>query len=151
MSCSTRNYKNCHFKSCEQYYNTNPQALAAGATIPLNILGNRVVDTGVSIEAEPNGFQTLKTGLYAISADIVINTTTDGDVILQIKRDGVVLPCSVRRFTAGTGYREVHTETKQLIEGCCADVSHTFTFELVSVDTAVSSVTSVCAGMTKLA
>lgn len=151
MSCGNFGHKTCHDKSCQRYYNNIAQALAAGQTIPLAIAGARVVDSGISIETEPLNYNTLKTGLYHFSGDVIINVATAGDVELQLYMDGVPLPCTYRRVTVPSGYREIHTETDLALDGCCCDVTHSFTFRLTSVDTAVGTVTQFCSGALKLA
>lgn len=151
MSCSSgRRGKSCRDKSCQRYYNMNPQILAAGSTLQLEIAGARVVDSGLSIETQPQSFTTLKTGLYHLAADVVINASAAGDVTLQFLMDGVVLPCTVRTFTlAATGSREIHTETDLELTGCCCDVTHSFTLVMVSPAAGAGTVTQVCAGIIK--
>lgn len=151
MGCSNRGHKTCHDKSCQRFYNNNPQTLAVDSTTQLVIAGNRVVDSGISIETQPQSYNTVKTGLYHFSGDVVINLTTAGVVVFRMLMDGVVLPCTIRTFTAGTGYREIHTETDLELDGCCCNVNHQFTFEVVTDTTAVGSVASFCSGVTKLA
>lgn len=151
MSCGNVGHKTCHDKSCQRFYNNLPQALAAGQILPLAIAGAKVVDSGISIETEPLNYTTLKTGLYHFTGDVVINVATAGDVELQIYMDGVPLPCTYRRVTVPSGYREIHTETDLALDGCCCDVTHSFTYRLTSVDTAVGTVTQFCSGVLKLA
>lgn len=150
MSCSSRRNKNCNRVSCQRYYNREPQALAAGATLQLTIAGTRVVDSGISIDTQPQAFETLKTGLYHLAADVVIEAEAAGTVTLQYYMDGVALPCTLRTFTlAATGDREIHTETDLELTGCCCDVSHTFTLVMTSPDAGAGTVNMVCAAITK--
>lgn len=152
MGCSNKCGKTCHDKSCQRFYNNNAQTLAAGATLQLQIAGTKVVDSGISIETEPNNFTTVKTGLYHIAGDVSITPTAGGTVTFQVYMDGVALPCTLRTITLpATGSREIHTETDLCLSGCCCDVSHTFTFQLTSVDTAAGSVIQSCFGILKLA
>jgi len=136
-------------KSCVRYYNNATQALGAGATLQLAIAGSRVVDTGTAIEVEPSNYTTLKTGLYSLSADVIVEGTTAGDAILQVYMDGVALPCTTRRVSLVDGYYEIHTETDLYLTGCCPCVSHSFTFTLTSVSTAVGNVVTFCSGILK--
>lgn len=137
-------------KSCERHYNNNSQTFEAGQTITLQIAGTKVVDTGISIETEQNSYTTVKKGLYHISGDVVIDATTAGDITFQILMDGVVLPCTIKAETIPVDNTSIHTETDLMLDGCCCDVSHTFTYQIVST-TAAGSVIALCTGITKLA
>lgn len=139
-------------KSCERYYNTATQSLDAGSTINLIIAGNRVVDSGISIQAEAQSYNVLKPGLYRIEGDLLFDSTATGDVILQIYKDGVALPCTMRRVTVpATGYTAIHTETDLQIESCCCNVNHQFTYVLTSANTGAGDVTFLCTGIMKIA
>lgn len=151
MSCGNGRHKTCHDKSCQRFYNSTSQALPVSSTVQLAIAGTKVVDSGISIETEPMNYTTVKTGLYHFAGDVIINMTAGGVVVFRMLMDGVVLPCTVRTFTAGTGYREIHTETDLELDGCCCNVAHTFTFEIVTDATATGTVTQFCSGITKLA
>lgn len=151
MSCGSRSNKNCHAKSCQRYYNSSNQALAAGQSLQLAIAGAKVVDSGISIETEPLNYTVVKTGLYHFSGDLVINVATAGDVVFEIYMDGVPLPCTYRRVTVPSGYREIHTETDLELTACCCDINRNFTYRLTSLDTAVGTVTQFCSGILKLA
>lgn len=150
MSCSSGKHKTCKDKSCQRYYNNNPQAFVAGQTLQLQVAGNRVVDTGVSIETQGQSMTTLKTGLYHISADVVISVTAASTGVFQIYMDGVPLPCTLRDLTLVAGANPVHNETDLVLDACCCDVSHTFTFVFTS-GTAVGNITEFCCGILKLA
>lgn len=150
MGCGSSRHKTCHDKSCQRFYNNVPQDLAAGQVLQLAIAGAKVVDTGISIETEPLNYTTLKTGLYHFSGDVIINVATAGDVEFQMYMDGIPLPCTYRRVTVPSGYREVHTETDLELTGCCCDVEHSFTFRLTSI-AAVGTITQFCSGVLKLA
>lgn len=151
MSCSGRNHKNCNYKSCQRYYNNNPQAVAVSSNVQLIIEGTKVVDTGVSIETYPQNYTTLKTGLYHISGDVVVTATAAGLATLQVYMDGIPLPCTLKPITLAVGANPVHTETDLQIDGCCADVSHVFTYVLTTDATATGNVTQFCSGIVKLA
>ena len=150
MGCSSKSHKTCRDKSCQRFYNNNAQAFAAGQAINLQVAGNRVVDTGISIETQGQSYTTLKTGLYHIAADIVVNATTAGTGTFQVYMDGVPLPCTLKNVTFAAGFTPVHTETDLDLEACCCDVTHTFTFVFTS-GTAVGSVVEFCSGTLKLA
>lgn len=148
MACGSSK-KNPRYKSCVRYYNNNTQALAAGATVQLQIAGSRVTDTGVSIETQPSSYTILTRGLYHISADVEINATTGGDVEIIAYMDGVELPCMKKTKTLEVGYDTIHTETDLEIDACCCSVSKTITFAVKSVSAAIGSVVHVCSGIIK--
>lgn len=150
MGCGTSRHKTCHDKSCQRFYNNNAQALAANSPTQLVIAGTRVVDTGLSIETQPQSYSTLKTGLYHIAGDAVVEGSAGGTAVLQIYMDGVALPCTKRtRTIPATGYVEIHTETDLELDGCCCDVKHTFTFVIVTDTTAAGDVVELCTGIIK--
>jgi len=150
MSCSSNGNKNCYQKSCVRYYNNNPQAFDPGSTLQLQIEGAKVVDSGISIEAAPLSFSTVKAGLYHIAADIVADVTTLGTGIFQVYMDGVPLPCTIKNVSLPLGNTSVHTETDLQLSGCCCNIEHTFTF-MFTPTLAEGSIIEFCAGITKLA
>lgn len=151
MSCSSTSNKTCHDKSCQRYYNNNPQTLTAGGTLQLTIAGNRVVDSGIAIETEPQNFTTVKTGLYHIAGDIVINATAVGIATYAVYMDGVMMPCTLKTVTLNAGDTAIHTETDIRIEACCCNVNHSFAFVLASDGNLAGAVIESCHGMLKLA
>lgn len=150
MACGSKCKKTCHDKSCQRYYNNNPQPFTADSTIQLIIAGAKVADTGVSIETQPQSYTTLKTGLYHFSADVIIDVTTLGAGTLQMYMDGVPLPCTTRDLRLPVGDNEIHTETDLCLTGCCCDVEHSFTYTFTSTG-AVGTITQFCSGVLKLA
>lgn len=152
MACGNSRHKTCRDKSCQRFYNNNAQALAAGTATQLVIAGSRVADTGISIETQPQSYTTLKTGLYHIAGDVVVEGSAGGTAVLQVYMDGVALPCTKRtRTIPATGYVEIHTETDLELDGCCCDVNHTFTFVITTDATATGDVIEFCSGVLKLA
>lgn len=148
MSCGGNRKKDCCQKSCVRYYNNNAQPFAAGQTLQLQIAGARVVDRGVAIDTQPQSYTTFKTGLYHITADVVLDVTTLGSGTLQVYMDGVPLPCTLRDLRLPVGYNEIHTETDLELTACCCDVEHNFTFVLISTE-AVGNVVQCCTGIRK--
>lgn len=147
MSCSN-SVKNRNMKSCARYYNNNTQTLTVGNTLQL-ALGTKVVDTGVSIEAQPQSLTTTTKGLYHISADIALDTVTAGNVTYSVYMDGVQLPCTLKPLTlVADSEISVHTETDLYLDACCCSVSHTFTFVLTST-TGAGTVNNFCVGIIK--
>lgn len=149
MSCGT-SLKNKNMKSCARYYNNNAQTLAVGGTLQLAI-GTKVVDTGISIDADLQSLTTVTKGLYHISSDIALDTVTVGNVVYSVYMDGVQLPCTVKPLTlVADSENAVHTETDLYLDACCCSVNHTFTFVLAST-TGSGTVNNFCVGITKLA
>lgn len=149
MGCGKTN-RSCNQKSCQRYYNNNPQAIAVGDSLTLTIAGAKVVDTGVSIETSGQSYEIVKPGLYHISGDVTIMGTTAGDVQFVAYLDGVQLPCTFRMGTlTAAGYETIHTETDLSFQ--CGCESHVITFVVNSPNTAVGTVTEFCSGITKLA
>ena len=72
MSCSgnSKSYQ----KSCVRYFNNSPQTLAANAATVLTLAGAKVVNSGESIQVEPQSYDTVKIGLYHLVADGVITS-----------------------------------------------------------------------------
>lgn len=151
MSCSNNSNKSCRDKSCERYYNNNNQVLNAGTTIQLVIAGSKVVDSGIAIDVQPQSYTILKTGLYHISADVVVDANVAGNVVFQVYMDGVALPCTTKTVTLAEGETAIHTETDLRLSACCCDVSHNFTFTLSSPAAAAGNVIEFCSGILKLA
>ena len=150
MSCSgnSKSYQ----KSCVRYFNNSPQTLAANAATVLTLAGAKVVNSGASIQVEPQSYDTVKIGLYHLSADAVITASAAGVLTLQWYMDGVALPCTIKRITLpASGNAEIHTETDLELSGCCCCVNHTFTLVATTDSTAAGSVVELCTGMLKLA
>lgn len=149
MGCSSLR-KSCKDKSCQRYYNISAQPFAADETIQLAIAGARVVDSGVAIETEPMSYNITKTGLYHISADVIVDVTTLGSAVFNAYLDGVPLPCMTRAIRLPVGYNEIHAETDLSFSHCCPCINKTITFTITSED-AVGTVTQFCTGVLKLA
>lgn len=151
MACGNGCHKTCHDKSCQRFYNNNIQALPVDTTLQLIIAGSKVVDSGISIETEPQNYTTIKTGLYHFVGDVTIEATAAGVVVFQMYMDGVPLPCTKKTKTLAVGYNNIHTETDLCLDGCCCDVSHSFTYQIVSDATATGDIVEFCSGVLKLA
>ena len=139
-------------KSCVRYFNNSPQTLAANAATVLTLAGAKVVNSGESIQVEPQSYDTVKIGLYHLAADAVIASSAAGEITLQWYMDGVALPCTLKRVTLpASGNAEIHTETDLELSGCCCCVNHTFTLVATTDSTAAGSVIELCTGLLKLA
>lgn len=110
MACGC-DLKKCNYKSIERCFNTTAQPfLATGTT--LNLLGAKATDTGVSICTNTNNFSINCRGTYHISADVTAEPTGSGDLIIQLYRNGVSLPCAICTETVASGdIYTLHTET----------------------------------------
>ena len=142
MACNNGNGNRAYQKSCVRYFNNAPQLLAADSENVLTLAGAKVVNSGSSIQVEPQSYDTVKIGLYHLVADAVITSSAAG----------VALPCTLRKVTLpATGNTEIHTETDLELPGCCCCVNHTFTLVATTDSTAAGSVIELCTGLLKLA
>ena len=75
MACNNGNGNRAYQKSCVRYFNNAPQLLAADGENVLTLAGAKVVNSGSSIQVEPQSYDTVKIGLYHLAADAVIAAT----------------------------------------------------------------------------
>lgn len=149
MACSSSN-KSCYAKSCLRYYNNSAQAFTEIPTT-LAIAGSRVVDSGISIEADASSYTVVKKGLYHISADVEFLSTA-GEVTFQAYLDGVALPCTLTKITGVADIEKVgHLETDLQFDSCCCNVNHTITFVISGATGVTGTVNHLCTGVTKIA
>lgn len=71
MSCNSGSGCGCK-KSIARFYNPATQAFLANATTPIAVNANQVVLQGTAIVPSLNGYRIDKTGLYGLTADIVL-------------------------------------------------------------------------------
>ena len=64
MACNNGNGNRAYQKSCVRYFNNAPQLLAADSENVLTLAGAKVVNSGSSIQVEPQSYDTVKIGLY---------------------------------------------------------------------------------------
>ena len=149
MACNNGNGNRAYQKSCVRYFNNAPQLLAADSENVLTLAGAKVVNSGSSIQVEPQSYDTVKIGLYHLAADAVIAATAAGVLTLQWYMDGVALPCTLKRVTLpASGNAEIQP-AQQICDCCC--VNHTFTLVATTDSTAAGSVIELCTGLLKLA
>lgn len=111
MNCHKRNLKRCNYKSIERAFNNSSQNFIDTGTT-LNLLGTLATDTGVSIKTNNNNFTINNCGTYSISADVTIEPTSAGNVILQLYKNNVALPCAISEVTVAlTDIYTLHVET----------------------------------------
>lgn len=151
MGCNSNGGCGCQ-KSIARFYNQTAQAFAANAITPIAVNANQVVLEGNAIEAPLNGYRINKTGLYAISCDVVLLGTTAGNVVLQGYLDGVAMPCTTRNVTlVADAYTPVHFDTDILFDKVCRcqnNTSHQIAFAIVSTGGA-GNIVNVCTGIKK--
>lgn len=151
MSCGTKN-KNCYAKSCVRYYNDATQTFVAETPLTLQIAGARVVDSGISIDAQPSSYTILKRGIYHLSADIDFTADAVGTVVLGAYLDGVLLPCTrIVRSTSANSPITAHYETDLEFDNCCCDITKNITFGITGGAGVGGTITHICTGITKIA
>lgn len=140
-------YNNQYAKSCVRVNNPADQAITAAAT-PLVLEGTPVVETGCSLCLNTSSIQVKKSGLYRISADLIVTPTAAGLLTFQAYNNGVAIPSALAQQTvaAGDAYT-IHIETELLINTCCVN-NPIITFETSGV---AGNVNNISAGMLKLA
>ena len=149
MSCGASN-NNQYAKSCVRYYNNSTQELTANGSTLLTLAGAKVVNSGISIEAESQSYTIVKPGLYHIAADVTVEATTAGAVTLTWYKDGVALPCTeTKQYISATHAGSIHAETDLRLCGCCQ--SHSLTLVATTDDAITGNVSHVCSGVVKLA
>jgi hypothetical protein len=127
MNCN-RKYQ----KSALRTYNASTQTVTASTT-PLALLGSQCTDTGCAISASGTNITINKSGLYYLSADVTFTPTAAGTEIIQMYKDGVVLPCAIAQATTvADGTITAHIETVLVIASCCA-VQPVFTIQASGV------------------
>lgn len=116
-------YKDTHYKSTTQFYNTAVQNVLAtnlvGNPLTLN-LGGEVTDTGCAINFQQTLIDIESRGLYDVDIDLIVEGVTAGDVTLAITNNGVILPETVRTLNVVATVAEVITlGTVRLFNVCC--------------------------------
>lgn len=146
MACNG-NLKNRNYKSVVTAYNNTTQAYAATGT-QLNILGQTVLDTGCSINAENGAFKIRNSGTYRFSFDVTSIPTAAGTQTLQMFNNTMLMPCAVvADTTTANGVKTQHIETTVFIPVCCNN-QPTITLNISGV---AGTVTHICANATRLA
>lgn len=111
---------NPYAKSCVRSFTNLPQPVTATPTT-ITIEGTPVVESGVSLDLNPNSITVNTSGLYHFSADVTFNPTAAGTLVVQLYKDGVALPCAVSQTTTTAGsIITTHIETDLVLATCCA-------------------------------
>ena len=144
MSC---NCKNAYQKSAQAAYNNAEQAyVAAGANI--NVLGNLITDTGVSISTQTGGFRINNGGLFRVSYDVTSTPAAAGEQVIQLYNGSSAMPCAIATDTvAADGVITQHIETVIRLATCCA-MQPTISARISGV---AGTINHVCASAVKLA
>ena len=118
MSCN--NCKNAYQKSAQAAYNNAEQAYVAAGT-NINILGNMITDTGVSISTQTGGFRINNGGLFRVSYDVTSTPAAAGAQVIQLYNGSSAMPCAIATDTvAADGVITQHIETVIRLATCCA-------------------------------
>lgn len=138
---------NQYAKSCIRVVNSTDQAFTATPS-PLLLEGTPVVESGCSLCLNASSIQVNKSGLYHISADVIVTPTAAGLLTFQAYNNGIAIPSALSQETvaAGSAYT-IHIETDLAINTCCVS-RPVITFELSGV---AGNVNNLSAGVVKLA
>lgn len=111
---------NAYQKSSQTAYNDSAQAYTADGTT-VNILGNLITDTGVSITTNTGGFKINNGGLFRVSYDVTSTPSAAGTQIVQLYNGSTAMPCTTSTVTTtAEGIITQHVETVVRIATCCA-------------------------------
>ncbi len=145
MSCN--NCKNVYQKSAQAAYNNAEQAYVAAGT-NINVLGNLITDTGVSISTQTGGFRINNGGLFRISYDVTSTPAAAGAQVVQLYNGSSAMPCAIATDTvAADGIITQHVETIIRLATCCA-MQPTISARISGV---AGTINHVCASVVKLA
>ena len=105
----------CNVRSASTTYTNSNQTVTANVTT-LSILGGEVTSTGRCINAQASGFSVKTSGLYRIGFDVTLNPTAAYTAVIQMTKDGVVMPEAVATVTTvANTLVTVHVETTRYI------------------------------------
>ena len=145
MSCN--NCKNAYQKSAQAAYNNAEQAYVAAGT-NINVLGNLITDTGVSISTQTGGFRINNGGLFRVSYDVTSTPAAAGAQVIQLYNGSSAMPCAIATDTvAADGVITQHIETVIRLATCCA-MQPTISARISGV---AGTINHVCASAVKLA
>lgn len=145
MSCN--NCINAYQKSAQAAYNNAEQAYVAAGT-SINVLGNLITDTGVSISTQTGGFRINNGGLFRISYDVTSTPAAAGAQVIQLYNGSSAMPCAIATDTvAADGVITQHVETVIRLATCCA-MQPTISARISGV---AGTINHVCASVVKLA
>ena len=141
--------KNPHYKSTSEFYNATTQTLTSTPT-PMNLIGTQVTNTGVAVDTSGTTIDIKYSGTYAVSASVIADITTAGDVTVQLYANGVPLPETLRTVTMAVGNNVIDIDTVRFFKASCADSTQVQIY--INTDgTAVGNVSMVSGNTVKLA
>ena len=144
MSC---NCKNAYQKSAQAAYNNAEQSYVAAGT-NINVLGDLITDTGVSISTQTGGFRINNGGLFRVSYDVTSTPAAAGAQVIQLYNGSNAMPCAIATDTvAADGVITQHIETVIRLATCCA-MQPTISARISGV---AGTINHVCASVVKLA
>ena len=145
MSCN--NCKNAYQKSAQAAYNNAEQAYVAAGT-NINVLGNLITDTGVSISTQTGGFRINNGGLFRVSYDVTSTQAAAGAQVIQLYNGSSAMPCAIATdIVSADGVITQHIETVIRLATCCA-MQPTISARISGV---AGTINHVCASVVKLA
>lgn len=145
MSCN--NCKNAYQKSAQAAYNNAEQTYVAAGT-NINVLGNLITDTGVSISTQTGGFRINNGGLFRVSYDVTSTPAAAGAQVIQLYNGSSAMPCAIATDTvAADGIITQHIETVIRLATCCA-MQPVISARISGV---AGTINHVCASVVKLA
>lgn len=143
MACSNNRYR----KSSVVAINSASQTFASTGTTLLP--GSAVSVTGCSLSVAGSGIQVNSDGLYQIDAAVTFTPSAAGVVTVQIYKDGVLLPCTIRQMTvAADSVHTIDTRAAAVVASSCVMVRPIFTVQISGV---AGTVSYICESGVKLA
>lgn len=148
MTCQS---KNPRYKSTVEFYNNASQTLT---TTPSPIsLGIVVTNTGVALTPNTSNVEVSYPGTFLINIDAIFESTTAGDVTLQVYLNETALPETLRTVTIPVGFTEVSINTVRFIRPDCQNPSTITVYaKYTNTDgTAAGSINLISGNVVKLA
>lgn len=147
MSCNCK----CR-KSAIQKYNFTTQTLAT-IPAPLNLGSNAGLPTGLAIVDRGDNIGVARTGLYRLTAQMIVDVTTAGTVNVQAYYNGVPIAASLKALPAAIGSVEISLDNLLYLivpTGCgCENVTLSVDIYAWTTDPGAASVTSVATNLLK--
>lgn len=146
MSC------NCGKKSAIQKYNFTTQALTI-TPAPLNMGTNAGLPTGNAIVDRGNNIGVARTGLYRLTAQLIVAVTTAGTLNAQAYYNGVPIASTLISIPVAVGSVEISIDSLLYLvvpDGCaCNNVTLPLDIDAWTTNSGVASVSSVTVNLLK--
>lgn len=141
---------NCNKKSAIQKYSFTTQALTVNPA-PMNLGASAGLPSGAAIVDRGNNIGVAKTGLYRLTAQLIVATTTAGTVNVQAYYNGVPIAATLKTLPVAVGSTEISLDNLLYLvvpTGCCCDcVTLPIDIYAWTADAAVASVESISANL----